>query len=209
MINPVKIIEERQRRKLEDRVLDVLISRAPNGLQLSSFRRILTDLTDQKILTALETLSQNGRVIPKTHTNQFIPGRVNIFYSLPSPTQYPMHDTIRIGDVEFPRFFHGDMADAEDINIFAEAMAEYDSKIVRRIGDLAATLTRRYWTNIATLFGLFVALFALILRASEPIALQASITPKDLFFLKVAELLPLAIILFLFVVALHFLLRKF
>jgi hypothetical protein len=103
---------------------------------------------------------------------------------------------------------HGDLAGAEDLNIFSESLAEYDSKMEGRITDLAAAMTRRYWTNIAILFALFVAVFAFILRATDPIVIEGSEDAAKLALTSTARLLPLAGILFGFVLSMWWLVRR-
>ena len=208
MLSPSRFVAETLAKRRENRVFQVLATRAPNGLRLPHLMRLIPELNEETILQALEGLIKRGQVVLRESKNKLIPDRVIRVYSLEDATQFPMNETITIGGVEFPRSFHGDLVGAEDLNAFIEAIAEYDANIERRITDLAAAMTRRYWVNIATIFALFVAVFALIIRASEPLALDASTTPISLLYLKAAELAPLAIVLLAFVVTLWLLLRR-
>jgi len=207
MLSPSRFVEKQMAKRRENRVFQVLVSRAPNGLRLPHLKRLIPDLTEEAILQALAGLMKKGQVVPLESKNAFIPGRVISVYALSKPTQFPMKDTITIGGVEFPRSFHGDVVGAEDLNALIEAIAEYDATIETRITDLAAALTRRYWVNIATIFALFVAVFALILRTAEPLPVLPETTPLALLFMKAAELIPLAVVLFGFVVVLWLVLR--
>jgi len=103
---------------------------------------------------------------------------------------------------------HGDVAGAEDLNVYSEALAAFDAKIESRIETLAANLTRRYWANISILFALFVAVFALILRTSDPIVIQGSYSAWDLAQMSAARLLPLAVILLVFPLLIWWFIRK-
>jgi hypothetical protein len=208
MFSPAQLVARHLESQREQRVFDAIVSRAPNSLRLNVLKRLLPDISEERILEALNTLRERDVVVLREHPNTFIPGRVIRSYGLADPTKYPMKESISIGGVEFPRAFHGDMAGAEDLNSFVEAIAQYDATIEKRIGELAASMTRRYWINIATIFALFVAVFALILRASEPLRIDATITPVELLYLKAAELLPLALVLFLFILVLWLLLRR-
>lgn len=208
MPTPTELIAQHRARVRAQQVFQALVSRAPNGMRLPHIRRLLPSMSEEQILEALDSLVQQQRVEVRNNPNQFVPGRVITSYALADPTSYPMRETIMIGGVEFPRAFHGDMAGAEDLNAFTEAIAEYDAKIEGRIADLAAALTRRYWANIATLFALFVAVFALILRAADPLMIQGTADPVTLVILSTARLLPLALILFVFAILMWLLLRR-
>lgn len=208
MLKPAEFIDNRRSRRRANKVFDVLVKRAPNGMRLPHLKKQLPSMTEVDILDALNILIEKKLIKLKNIPNNQIPGRVIRIYTLTNPTQYPMSETILIGEVEFPRSFHGDMMGAEDINAFTEAIAEYDSKIEKRITRLAASMTRKYWANIAALFALFVSIFALILRASEPIPYEGIPTPELIFWLKVAELGPLTLVLFLFVVVFWLSMRK-
>lgn len=52
-------------------------------------------------------------------------------------------------------------------------------------------MTRRYWGNIATLFALFVGVFALILRASEPVEIGVSAGLWTIAAVQATRLVPL------------------
>ena len=165
-------------------------------------------MTEKHILEALEYLEHEKTVVVRNNKNNAVPDRIITHYALTDPRPYPIRETITVGEVEFPGMIHGDLAGAEDLNIFSESLAEYDSKMEGRITDLAAAMTRRYWTNIAILFALFVAVFAFILRATDPIVIEGSEDAAKLALTSTARLLPLAGILFGFVLSMWWLVRR-
>lgn len=177
-------------------------------MRMPRLRTLLPHMTEEDIQESLETLFAEDRIVVERVPNNLVPGREVVTYLPKDSTAYPMKESIEVGGVEFPRLFHGDMVGAEDLNMFTEALAEYDSKVERRVEELASTLTRKYWANVAALFGLFVALFALILRATDPVRLPQSSKFADVFLLQVARLGPLALILFGFVFALWLVMRR-
>jgi hypothetical protein len=208
MKTPAEIVAEERAKIRTQKVFETLVSRAPNGLRLPHLRRLLPSLTEEQILTSLNVLVECGRVEIKQAPNRFVPGRVITSYTLVDPTAYPIRETITIGGVEFPRAMHGDLAVAEDLNAFTEAIAEYDAKVETRIAELASSMTRRYWGNLATLFALFVGVFALILRATDPIAIEPSVDPWTVAGIYAARLIPLAAVLFMFVLGTWVVIRK-
>jgi len=195
-------------RRMQD-VSRVLISFAPNGMRLAHLRIHLTDMQEELMEQALDALIEQKRVTSREEKNGMVAGRVHKIYSLTDPDAYPMRETITIGGIEFPRMIQGDVAGAEDLNVYSEALAAYDAKIKSQIAALAADLTRRYWANIAVLFALFVAVFALILRVSDPIVIQGSAEALKVAQMSAARLLPLAVILFVFPILIWWIVRKF
>ncbi len=199
---------ERNAEKRVEGVFKLLVSYAPNGMRLIHLRVYLSDMTEELIEQALDTLIEQGRVISRDSTNEMVTGRTYKFYSLTNPEAYPMKEFISIGGVDFPRMIQGDVVGAEDLNVYSEALAVFDAKIENRITNLAADLTRRYWANIAILFALFVAVFALILRASDPVLIEGSDSAWKLAQMSMARLLPLAVILLVFPILIWLFVRK-
>ena len=158
---------------------------------------------------ALDALVEQKRVTSREQQNAEVVGRVYKVYSLTDPNAYPIRETITIGGIEFPRMISGDIVGGEDLNVYSEALAAYDAKIKSQMEDLATDLTRRYWANIAVLFALFVAVFALILRVSDPIVIQGSTDALKVAQMSAARLLPLAGILLVFPILIWWIVRKF
>jgi hypothetical protein len=195
-------------RRQEDAVLGALISRNPNGMRLENLRRLLDELTDEEIDGAAQRLADRGLLAIADHPNTRVPDRVVRTYTLTHPTSYPIRETVTVGEVEFPRAFHGDVAGAEDLNAFIEAISEYNATVETRVRRIAEDMTRRYWVNTAVLLGLFVAVFALIAKGSETVSGSASGSAVDLLWRNTAALAPLAVVLFAFVLSLWALLRR-
>jgi hypothetical protein len=192
----------------EDDLLSVLISRNPNGMRLENLRRLLEGLSDEEIQRAAEGLVGRGVLEIVEQPNARVPGRVIRTYILTDPSKYPIRETIVVGGLEFPRAFHGDVAGAEDLNAFIEAIAEYDATVKDRVSDLVDDLTRRYWVNMASLLGLFVAVFALIITGTQTVSATTQGSTHDLFWHNVAALGPLAVVLIGFVFLLRLFLRR-
>jgi hypothetical protein len=203
-----EIIEQRLARNRREKVYQALVNRAPNSVRITTLEHLLPGYSAEAILESAEQLRASNLIEINEMTNQYLPGRVIPVFKVKDVKNLPIIEKINVGDIEFPRLLDGDDANADDINVFIEALAEYDNKIEKRIENLTADMTRRYWADVATLVGLFVSVFALILRSSDPIVVQNLNGASDLFYLKLAELAPLAIILFGFVLMLRFFIKK-
>ena len=208
MQTPAQFVAEQRANVRTQKVFEALVGCAPNGTRLPHLRRVLPNMNDEHILAALDTLVSIGRVPVQHAPNQFLPGRTITSYALVDRERYPIRETITIGGVEFPRSMHGDLVGAEDLNALAEAIAAYDAKVEGRITALASAMTRRYWGNVATLLALFVAVFALILRASDPIVVEPTADVWRIVTIHAARLMPLAAILLAFVIATWLVVRK-
>jgi hypothetical protein len=164
-------------------------------------------MSPEQVERAVEDLLAENLIRVTTHENPFVPGRRSRTVTLSDNAAYPIDDTIAIGERRYPRMIAGDTVGGEDLNGFIEVMGEVEEEGRKRIEQATERLMRRYWVNTAGLLGLFVAVFALILRASEPV-MAGGLSAKDMFMLKSAEVGPLAIVLLLFVVALYLVSRS-
>jgi hypothetical protein len=195
-------------RRHEDALLAALIERNPNALARHHLRRLLPDLTDDEIDIAAQGLAGRGLVTVSDQPNQMVSGRVTRIYQLIDTAKYPVREWLAVGDIELHRAFQGDVAGAEDLNAFFEVLSEYNATVEERVRNIASDMTRRYWLNIAALFGLFVGVFALVTKGAELVTTGPSGSAMDLFWRNLAALGPLAAILFLFVLLLAVVLRR-
>lgn len=195
-----------------ERVFEILIEHAPNGLRVAHFKTTFQlldqEASEEEILESLHALETRGLVTLKRQQNPIYPNRYIEFWSLTNPTQYPIREEKAVGDVQFARSISGDLVGAEDLNMFIEVMSKYDENVEKRVSDLASEMTRRYWANIAALLGVFVAVFALILRSTEPLLHISSSSAWVAFKMSLAIVSPLAIVLVAFVLILWLVMRK-
>jgi hypothetical protein len=200
----------RDLRKCKNLILQILIDRVPNNVRLELILRQLPTYSEAEIFQALEMLNSDGKIISDFRTNPVVADRILKYYKLTNPSIYPNKETFTLGDQEYPRIFAGDTTNPEDMMEKFEALQTYLKTLEQRYSDLTSEMTKKYWLNMTTIFGLFIALFSLIIKGSEPILIDASqpIAPLLLIELKFAQLLPLALIMFSFVLILRFALRK-
>ena len=193
-------------------ILWVLIERVPNPVRLDMIERLLPQYTPEEVNEAIIALEKvDKKIKSRRHANAIVPNRVIVAYELVNALDYPMKETFALGDQIFQRYFIGDMAGAEDMMEKFEALQSYLKSLEQKYADLTNEMTKRYWLNMITLFGLFISVFALIIKGSDPIVVDATlpIDPWLLVQLKVAQLFPLALILFAFIIILRLLLTKF
>ncbi len=191
----------------QNAVLDILVSRAPNGIRFETFQRKLPHLALEEILNATNSLVLKGLVSREEFRNSFT-GQILVFIKLAEPSKYPIRHTIKIGSQEFPRFMQGDMAGAEDVNEPLEALAEYVQDLEKRFVQISNEQTQRYWGNTITLFGLFLAVFTLILSAIPKIQIDSTWSFEQVLWLNTATILPQFIVLVVFVIALRLIFRR-
>jgi len=204
-----KFMADRKNAKLQNEILQALIDRVPNGIKLHGLERLFPDSSSDELGNALEKLIDQGLILHQPIENKSVPGRILHAYRLTDNTKYPVRQTYTIGGIEFPRLMYGDLVGAEDFLEIFETLDQYSKSLEKRFEDLTSKMTRKYWINMATLFALFISVFSLVIKASEAFTITSSTTYRDLFLFKLAELSPLAIILFAFIIMLRLILRGF
>ena len=191
-----------------DALLQVLIAHSPNAMRLALLRPLMKSFTDDRITAAASVLESRGLIAISEHPNPNLPGRAVKRFTLSDTSRYPLRETIRIGEIDFPRMLDGDRVQAEDVNGLTEAVERYNNTLESRIKDLSQELLTRYWGNVAVLLGLFVAVFALIITGAQTVTTTASGSTLHLFWRNVAALTPLAVVLLGFVAVLAWAMRR-
>jgi len=116
----------------------------------------------------------------------------------------------RVGDIEVPRLIGAEPIAAfqDDYNEAIESLANYSVTLEEHFSRLVEDKLRGYWANIITIFGVFVAILGFILVGLPKITTDPSLPLLDIFALNVTQVLPLAIVLAIFVLVLHRIIRK-
>jgi hypothetical protein len=96
----------------------------------------------------------------------------------------------------------------EDINNAIESLSEYNKVLSSKFKVEMEKATERYWGSIIGLFGLFVALFSLINLAVPKKELPASYSFRESLLAGIAQSVPIALILGIFVLVLVLLFRR-
>lgn len=182
---------------VRNKVLQELIERNPNGFRLDRLPKPLQSLSHDEIKAAIEELEADGVAETMKTTNRIV-GRDYLIVKLSDISRYPIVETLNVNGREYPRMVAGDTLGGDDLNFFVEVVGEIEQRADEQLDAAVRRLTRRYWVTTSGLFSALLAVFALILRASEPFDV-AGLGAREVLLLKAAELGPLAIVLFLFV----------
>ena len=187
--------------RVEDAIVMFLLSRATNSVPGIILKAHLTEYDDATIREALENLTNAKRIFPQVPLGDV--DQTN--FRLSSYQNYPVRKTIRVGNVEVPRVLseHGVANFPEYFNEAVERLAEYTAAQEKRFGEIVRDEQRSYWSTIVTVFGVFVAIMALVLVSLPRITVGPSTNPGDIVLLNSAQVLPVAAVLFLFVLALR------
>jgi len=131
------------------------------------------------------------------------------FYRLRSFQNLPIRETIRLGDVEMPRLMSDSSAGTfpEIYNEALEILAEYNRSLEARFERMVRTQERKYWANVVGLFGVFVSVLALVIVGLPKITTDPTLPFWSVFWLNVAQILPVALVLAVFVLVARWVVR--
>lgn len=192
----------------EDKIIRLLIDRAPNLVNEWVLRRNLAEHEEAAVTSALRDLVKANRIIEKIDPRKAI-GRPVRYYQLGSFQGIPIRDRIKVGDVEVPRLLSVAAAGyfPEDFNEAVERLAEYSDGLEKRFSELVKKEQRAYWGTIVSIFGVFVAILAFVLVGLPKITTDTSLTFWQIVKLNGAQILPLALVLALFVLLLRWIIH--
>jgi hypothetical protein len=195
---------------VEDAIRKLLTDRAPNLVRESILRGRLSSYDSPAIISALDTLVKNGSIREEMDMQGSI-GRAVRYFSLPSFSNVAIRESIRIGDSEVPRVLSESSVKylPENLNETVERMSEFAGGLERRFEEILRKQLREYWATIVTVFGVFVAIIALVTASLPRIATGPSQRFWDVLWLNLAQVIPVALVLALFVIALFLVVRRF
>lgn len=197
---------------IKDRIKLFFFDRAPNSVladhvYLEFYRDTPTDID-----AALASLEADGFLTSKAQPNARYPTLQRRSYRITEQhlASYPIKTEIEVAGIKVPRLIDGDMTRAEDVNSLILAVNKViDAKaadIERRVEEQG----RRFWSTLIAIFALFVSLFSIINVGVRPALFSDSLglSPLDLAYQSVLNILPLFLVLILFLWILHRILNK-
>ncbi len=121
----------------------------------------------------------------------------------------PVRETIKVGDLELPRLFSDAAANLfpEIYNEALERLAEYTRTQEDRFTKLVDRQERKYWANVVALFGVFISVLSLIIVGLPKITTDPSLPFWCVVRLNLAQLLPVAVLLMIFVLIARWVVR--
>ena len=198
---------------LEDDILREFQNRAPNPIHADLLHYIFqTEIPKDKIIVALEKLLNENKIgyfgIGNLRPKQSNPNYIT--YSLPVANyiSIPIKPYFKFGSHKVPRILSNSPISSEQINIITEFLAKYTEELTKEIEEKYENSVKQYWVNLITVFGLFLAVFALITASSQKITIDGGKNFWDIVGLNVAQVLPLALVLFGFIFLLNYILNN-
>lgn len=193
--------------KIKGEIIKAIADRAPNAVREEVIIEDLKKYEESAVKNCLKDLVKEESMVADSHTITDVNITVTT-YKLPSYENIPIRTSIEMNGIEIPRLIDMDKARAEDTNLLIETLSKYSHSLERRFSEIHKEEMGRYWANVITLFGLFLAVFSLIITSVNKIAVDTAWGIKRTFFFNLAQVLPVAIVLFSFIVVLKFLFRK-
>jgi hypothetical protein len=193
--------------KIREAILLLLADRVPNYVRKEIIISRLKQFDSNEVRKAIDDLIQEqGTPV------MGMKGGADPFCALKltNDKDIPVRKYINVGDVEVPRILTSDSAlmSLEDINNAIESLSEYNKVLSSKFKVEMEKATERYWGSIIGLFGLFVALFSLINLAVPKKELPASYSFRESLLAGIAQSVPIALILGIFVLVLVLLFRR-
>lgn len=197
---------------LLDRLKLLFYDRAPNTLLMEYLTEEFPEESAQSLSEALSRLVADGFLVNKSFDNERVPNfrRVGYYVSAKYLQGHPIKTTIQVGSLAIPRMIDGDFLHGEDLNLLA---LNFDRIVSSKIRELRAEFEqerRRYWATMATLFGVFVAVFSLVNLSVKPIyyADSLKLTAKDILWQSTLNFGPLLAVLVVITILLLLLVLK-
>ena len=178
--------------RAKDAIISFLIERSPNYVSESLLRRRLSLHDEAALKEAIEELIRADRIVAETDPREAI-GRPVRYFKLKSYDGLPVRETIKIGDIEIQRLLSASKVGffPEDFNEQIERLADYTNELEQRFVELVKKEQRRYWANVITIFGVFVAILSFVLVGIPKIATYPNLSFWSIFSLNLAQVLPI------------------
>ncbi len=193
---------------LKTRILRVLVDRVPNYVAEVTLRSRLPDAAPDELAATLAELVAANQAETQVDQRPAV-GQPVTYYRLKARDGLPIRETIKVGDVELPRLL-SDSSPAlfpENFNEALEQLSEHSRRLEDRFQRLVAGEQRRYWANVVGIFSVLVSVLALILAGLPKITTDPSLPFWLIVKVNLSQLLPLAIVLALLVVAMRWIVR--
>lgn len=182
------------KKDLEAEVLFSFYKRAPNSLTLDN---LLFDIPETDATSIDQALAK--LVISRKLTNTPGEGSIKAHFNLTSYENVPVKDYIDIGGVKVPRLLAYDRPRPEDLNIFIEALAKRSLSLEVEFESRLDAKLRDYWSNIIVLFGIFVAVFSIVVTFVGKVEVRQDSTFMQILLINFAQVIPIAMVLGSFV----------
>ncbi|MCK5614101.1 hypothetical protein KAR91_70205 [Candidatus Pacearchaeota archaeon] len=197
------------RGKAEDQILKILIDRNPNFVAKETVIRVLSKKYNLVQLDDAFKVLLESKQIESCIDSRKISGSPVTYYRMKDPNLYPVRPSISLGDMDVPRLLCDSSPTylPETLNEQIELLADYTDKLEKRFIKLVEKQQRRYWSNLIGIFGALLSVMALVITGLPKITVTSTMTFEEVFLVNSAQILPIALVLTLFVIALRIIVR--
>jgi hypothetical protein len=188
------------KKNAQDEILRLLADRTPNLVGDLIIHERLSDFSFDELSEALSMLVASQKIRREQDPQEKL-GRPQNYYRIADDQSLPIRHTILIGDIKVPRILEvsGMRFTPENVNEAIERLAEYANSLEGQFSRSVAKERRRYLADLIGLFGVFASVIALVVAGLPKIATDPSLSFWGVFKMNIAQLLPVAIVLGLFV----------
>lgn len=187
----------------QNAILNLLRNRLPNFVGERLIKKRLSDYDENELTETLNELVKSEKIDDRTDPWGFRYFKIKGFDNIPH------RETIKVGEVEVPRQLYGASPYLwpEEFNEAVERLADYTASLEKKFSDLVRKEQQKYWQNIVGIFGIFVAVLAFILVGLPKIQTNLTLPFWEVIIFNLAQVLPLAVVLAIFVLVLRLIIR--
>lgn len=194
-------------REIRNDIIKCLSERGPNWVREGIILRDLSIHSADEVKQYLKQLVGEKKIVETVHRIEETDIIVTT-YALKSYADSPINSNIEINGVKVPRLMDRDLARAEDTNVLAEELLKYSKVLDSKIDKAANKYMRKHAANIIALFSLFLALISFITFSFKVITINPEISKSEFLIYNIFQILPPAIVLFVFAFLLIFFLKE-
>jgi len=198
------------KQNLKNELVHFLIDRNPNWVSEAIIKNHVPKYNDTAIKNALQELCDAGFVKKEIDPRQ---GQIkSVDYYRIILDNLDIRETIKVGDIEFPRILSLEKAQflPENFNEQIQQLAKYS----KSLDDYAAKLERiekeqkNYWAKTITVFTILLGLLAVVLDKLPRTITTPSLGLKDSLWQNFVPLIPFCSIIIVFALVIYFVIKK-
>ncbi len=197
---------------IKDRLKLFFFDRAPNSVLEDYVRLEFHQEPRSNIDTALSALESDGFLVSKVQPNERCPTLQRKSYRIAGQylASYPIKTEIEAAGIKVPRLIDGDAQRAEDVNSLILAVNKIIDAKTAEMERRVEEQSKRFWSTLIAIFALFISLFSIINVGVRPalFADSLALSPVDLAFQSLLNILPLSLVLVVFLWILDRILNK-
>jgi len=194
--------------EIENQILKVIHCRAPNAVRIEWIRSELNEFSMEDIDNALKKMEKEEAITSNTDTRGGLLSAVK-YYKLSDYNNIPVKETINVGGTDVHRLLSVSSPTnfPEEFNESIQELSKYSASLEGRFTNLVKKEQNKYWGQVITIFGAFVALLSIIIVGLPKITTDPNLPFWSIVQLNVAQLLPIVFVMVVFVVVLKWMFK--